>query len=318
MPASIDVVIPVRDRFDLTERCLRHLKAQTVRHQVFVVDDGSTDGTPERLREHWPAVHVQHLASSRGFAESCNRGAAAGSGEVIVLLNNDVECRPDFLERLIAPLAGDPKIGAVASLMLQPGEALIDSFGLFADVTLAAFPRLQGRPAEMAAGAVPQLACPAGAAAAYRRSAWLEVGGLDETMYAYMEEFDLGLRLRAGGWRAVAAPAAAGVHLGSATHGQRSARQRYYGGFSRGYLLRRYGVLRGRHAPRAALTEAVVIVGDVLISRDLAAARGRVSGWRAARRLPRLSPPPADAIDSRIGFRRSLGLRLGVYGRRAE
>ena len=144
-------------------------------------------------------MHVQRLASSRGFAEVCNRGAAAGSGEVIVLLNNDVECRPDFLERLIAPLAGDPKVGAVASLMLQPGEAVIDSIGLCADVTLAAFPRLQGRPAELAAGAMPQLACPAGAAAAYRRSAWLEVGGLDEAMHAYMEEFDLGLRLRAGG-----------------------------------------------------------------------------------------------------------------------
>jgi GT2 family glycosyltransferase len=132
-----------------------------------------------------------------------------------------------------------------------------------------------------------------------------------------MEEFDLGLRMRAAGWRAVAAPNAAGVHLGSATHGHRSARQRYYGGFSRGYLLARYGVLRGRHAPRAVLTEAVVAVGDLLISHDLAATRGRVSGWRAGAVLPRLAPPPADAIDSRIGFRRSLEMRLGVYGRRA-
>jgi len=316
MPGSIDVVIPVRDRFDLTERCLRHLEAQTVEHKVIVVDDGSTDGTAERLREHWRAVHVERLASRRGFAELCNRGAAVGSGEIIVLLNNDVECRPDFLERVVAPFA-DPQVGAVASLMLQPGEVLIDSIGLSADVTLAAFPRLQGRPAELADQDVPRLACPAGAAAAYRRNAWVHAGGLDETMHAYMEEFELGLRLLAAGWRAVAAPAAAGVHLGSATHGHRSSRQRYYGGFSRGYLLRRYGVLRGRHALRAVLTEAIVVVGDLLISRDLAAARGRVTGWRAGARLPRLAPPPADAIESRIGFRRSLSLRLGVYGRRA-
>ena len=173
MPGSIDVVIPVRDRFDLTERCLRHLDAQTVGHEVFVVDDGSTDGTCERVREQWPTVHVQRLEASRGFAEVCNQGAAAGSGEVIVLLNNDVECRPDFLERLIAPLAADPQVGAVASLMLQPGEAVIDSIGLCADVTLAAFPRLQGRPAALAGSPAPRLACPAGAAAAYRRRAWL-------------------------------------------------------------------------------------------------------------------------------------------------
>jgi hypothetical protein len=60
-----------------------------------------------------------------------------------------------------------------------------------------------------------------------------------------------------------------------------------------------------------------VVVGDLLISRDLAAAHGRVTGWRTGARLPRLAPPPADAIESRIGFRRSLRLRLGVYGRRA-
>jgi hypothetical protein len=136
-------------------------------------------------------------------------------------------------------------------------------------------------------------------------------------MFAYMEDFDLALRLRSAGWSTSAAADALGIHLGSATHTHRSAWQRRHGGFGRGYLLRRCGVLRGRSAPRALVTEAIVVVGDLAISRDLAALQGRVAGWRAARGRPRLPQPPADAIDATITFRQSLALRRGAYGRRA-
>jgi hypothetical protein len=132
-----------------------------------------------------------------------------------------------------------------------------------------------------------------------------------------MEDFDIALRLRSAGWGTAAAPDAQGVHLGSATHTHRSAWQRRHGGFGRGYVLRRYGVLRGRSAPRALATEAIVVLGDLAISRDLAALGGRVSGWRAAGGRPRLPAPPPEAIDATIRFRDSLALRRGVYGRRA-
>jgi GT2 family glycosyltransferase len=316
VPGSIDVVIPALNHFELTDSCLAHLAAQTVPHHVVVVDDGSTDSTSDSLRERWPDVQVERFESSGGFARACNRGVAAGAGEIVVLLNNDVDCRPDFLEHLSAPFDSDPRIGGVAALMLQPGAATIDSMGLTADVTLAAFPRLQGWPVARAGALAPPLVCPAGAAAAYRRRAWLEVGGLDEGLFAYMEDFDLGLRLRAAGWGVAGAPAAVGIHLGSATHGHRSARQRRLGGFSRGYVLRRYRVLHGRAAPRALLTEAVVSVGDIFTSRDVAALRGRLAGWRAAGGLPPRTAP-SGSIDAGIGFQASLALRRGVYGQRA-
>ena len=317
MPPSIDVVIVAYGRYELTLSCLRHLSAQTIDHRLILVDNGSTDDTRARVGNEWPRAHLECFDENRGFAEACNSGVAAGSGELVVLLNNDVDCRPDFLERLVAPLDRDAQVGAVAALMLQPGERLIDSAGLTADVTLGGFPRLQGLDMAQANREGPILAGPAGTAAAYRRSAWEQVGGLDEAIFAYMEDFDLALRLRSAGWKAVLATDAVGVHLGSATHGHRSAWQRRHGGFGRGYMLRRYGLLRGRTAPRTLATEAVVVLGDLAVSRDLAALRGRVSGWRAGRGAPRLSRPPADAVDHAIGFRDSLALRRGVYGRRA-
>jgi GT2 family glycosyltransferase len=317
MPPSIDVVIVAYGRYELTDSCLRHLREQTIDHRVILIDNGSTDDSRARVRAEWPEVQLECFEDNRGFAEACNHGVAAGSGEIVVLLNNDVDARPDFLEKLVAPLEADPEVGSVAALMLAPGERLIDSAGLAADVTLACFPRLQGLDAEQANRERPVLAGPAGTAAAYRRSAWEHLGGLDEAIFAYMEDFDLALRMRGAGWRAVVATDAVGVHLGSATHGHRSAWQRRHGGFGRGYMLRRYGLLHGRTAPRTLATEAVVVVADLAISRDLAALRGRLSGWRAGSRAPRLSAPPADAVDHTIGFRDSLALRRGVYGRRA-
>jgi N-acetylglucosaminyl-diphospho-decaprenol L-rhamnosyltransferase len=318
MPGSIDVVIVAFNRYELTESCLRHLAAQTVAHQVILVDNGSHDATGARVAEQWPAARIVSFASGRGFAEACNRGVDAGDGAIVVLLNNDVDCEADFLERLTAPLEADPQLGSVAALMLQPGGQTIDSLGLVADVTLACFPRLQGRDI-LAAGShgAAVLAGPAGAAGAYRRAAWEQVGGMDERIFAYMEDFDLALRLRCAGWDTVATADARGVHLGSASHGHRSASQRRHGGFGRGYILRRYGVLRSRAAARALLTEALVVIGDLAISRDLAALRGRLAGWRAAAGVQRLPLPPAAAIDATIGLRESLALRRGVYARRA-
>ncbi len=317
MPSSIDIVIAAYNRYELTDSCLRHLREQTIEHRVILVDNGSTDDTSARVREQWPAVQVERLEQNLGFAAACNRGVAAGSGEIVVLLNNDVDTQPDFLERLVAPLARDPSVGSVAALMLQPGEQLIDSVGLLADVTLAGFPRLQGLDVRLAGSEQPVMAGPAGTAAAYRRSAWEQVGGLDEAIFSYMEDLDLALRLRAAGWNTVVAVDAVGVHLGSGTHGHRSAWQRRHGGFGRGYMLRRYGLLRGRTAPRTLATEAVVVLGDLAISRDLAALRGRVSGWRAGAKGTRRPHPPAEAIDAGVSFRDSLALRRGVYGRRA-
>ena len=122
----------------------------------------------------------------------------------------------------------DARVGSVAALMLAPGErGAIDSFGVSADVTLAGFARLQGRRPAAIDASGPALTGPEGTAGAYRRAAWEQVGGFDETISAYMEILDLALRLRSAGWSTAQAPDAVGVHLGSVTYG--SARPRNAG-----------------------------------------------------------------------------------------
>jgi N-acetylglucosaminyl-diphospho-decaprenol L-rhamnosyltransferase len=312
--SAVDVVVPVYNGWQLTKTCLEHLHAQTTPHTVLVSDNGSTDGTPERIRKSFPYVHVVELGTNVGFAVACNRGVRAGSGEIVVLLNNDVECRPDFLERLIAPFRDDGRLGSVAALLVAPGQESIESVGLAVDRTLAGYPRLRGLGLSAARDTRPRLVGPSGAAGAYQRNAWEDLGGLDERVFSYGEDVDLALRLWAAGWTTIAAPEAVAVHLGSASAVARSAWQRYQGGFSRGYFIRRYGVLHTRTALRVLTTETIAALGDALVfSHDLAATRGRLAGWRAASGLPRLPRPPRDAVDKDITFVKSLRLRLQVY-----
>jgi GT2 family glycosyltransferase len=314
LPLTIDIVIPTSGRYELTGNCLSHLARQTRTHTVIVSDNGDGEETAERVHSEWGAVRLIRSAQALSFAAACNRGVEAGDGEVVVLLNNDVYARPDWLERLVAPLESDPRVGSAACLLVQPGELLIDSVGLCADPTLAGFPRLAGLPVARAGDPRPALVGPSGAAAAYRRTAWNEVGGLDEAIFAYAEDLDLALRLHGAGWRASVVPDAVGMHIGGATHGRGTAWQRRHAGFARGYLLHRYGVLRGRHALRALVTESAVTFGDAILSRDLAALSGRVAGWRSARGMARRSAPP-DALDAQIGMRDSFALRRRIYAR---
>ena len=281
-PPSVDVVIPTYNGWSLTASCLAHLSDQTVSHRVIVVDNGSTDGTPASVARDYPEVVLRVLGANRGFAAACNAGVAAGAGEIVVLLNNDVDAAPTFLEYAIAPFARHPQAGSVAPLLVRPGGAVIDSVGPTADATLAGFPRLQGLPMTVAHTSNPRLLGPSGGAGAYRRSAWDDVGGMDDRIFMYHEDLDLALRLRARGWEAVTAPLAVAEHHGSASIGRRSALQRERAGFGRGYVLGRYGVLRRRSALRALATETLVAAADAALARDAAALRGRISGWLAA------------------------------------
>jgi len=288
-----DVVIVTWRSGERVLRCLERLEDQDQPHTVWLVDNASGDGTVAAVRDCFPAVRVLELDSNVGFGAAVNAGVREGAGEAVVLVNDDVELENGALTALLRPLA-DPAVGMVAGLTTMPGSGVVDGFGIEVDVTLAPYNRLRGEPVGRATGV---LLGPSGALATYRRSAFEAVGGFDRRIFAYGEDVDLALRLRLAGWRAVAAEGARGVHVGGASFGVDSPLQRRLSGFGRGFLLRRYGVLRSRHAPRALALELLIVAVGIARGRTLAHVAGRVAGWRAATDRLEL---PSDAVDRRI------------------
>jgi N-acetylglucosaminyl-diphospho-decaprenol L-rhamnosyltransferase len=295
-PVTADVVIPTWRARELIERCLSALRADRSPKRVIVVDNASGDGTAELVREQFPEVTLVELPENLGFGRAVNAGVRAGEGDAVVLVNNDVIVGPGFVDAIVAPLAS-PNVGMVAGLTTIPETELVDAFGIELDRALASYNRARRAPVGTPAG---RLAMPSGGAAAYRRGAWEAVGGFDEALFAYGEDVDLGLRLRLLGWEAAEAPAARGVHLGGASAGVDSLFQREHAGVARGFLLRRYGVLHSRAAPRALMLEALVVGWGLIRHRTLVPLRARTRGWRAAGRDGR-HPLPPGTVDPAIG-----------------
>jgi N-acetylglucosaminyl-diphospho-decaprenol L-rhamnosyltransferase len=300
LPPTIDVLIVTTRARELVLSCLDHLARQTVPHTIYLADNaGNEDGTTDAVRERFPEVRITTMSENRGFGKAMNELASQGSGEIVVLANDDMDVEPQFLERLVEPFE-DERVGMVAGLTLQPGESeLVDGYGIELDPGLMAYNRLRHKHPTDQPG---RLLGPSGGAAAYRRAAWEAEQGFDPRFFVYGEDVDLALRLRLAGWEAAAAAGARGVHLGGATTGRDSPFQRQNGGFARGFLLRRYGVMRSRHAARTLLVELLTVLWGLVRFRTALPLTARIEGWRSAGQTPRLGIPPG-AIDESISLR---------------
>jgi GT2 family glycosyltransferase len=277
-------------------RTLQSLRAQTERLDVMVVDNGSTDDSIAAARADFPEVTVLELGENLGFGPALNRAVATHPADAIALLNSDVECEPGFCAALLAGL--EEGVEMVAGVLLQEREpGLIDSAGVVADHTLMGFDHLHGEPIA-AATAAPAPLGPTGGAGLYRREAWEAVGGFDERIFLYYEDLDLALRIAAGGGRCRQAPDARALHAYSAGLGAASGAKYARTGWSRGYMLRRYGVMRDpRLALRALACEGAIGAGQLLRDRTAKGLTGRVRGFRAGAGLPRREVGAAPLLD---------------------
>jgi GT2 family glycosyltransferase len=207
---TASVVVPNFNGRRWLPGCLDSLAAQTLAPaEIVVVDNGSTDGSAALASER-PGVRVLRLGRNLGFGAAANRGIAAAAAEGVALVNTDVVLTPDWLERMVAALSSAPDVGAVACKMvdLDDPSVLYDAGDLLRRDGVCEqrgrFERADGRfdePGEVFA------AC--AGAALYRRGAVLDVGGFDERFFLYLEDVDLGLRLRLAGWRCRYEPAVA-------------------------------------------------------------------------------------------------------------
>src|SRR6185295_11696184 len=115
----IDIIIPNYNGVELLPTCLDALRRQTRRDFcVVVVDDGSTDGSRALLAQSYPEVQVIALPRNRGLAAAVNAAFHATGGEYVLLLNNDTEAHPRWVEHLAGALDRYPEYAFAASKLL--------------------------------------------------------------------------------------------------------------------------------------------------------------------------------------------------------
>jgi len=287
-------------------RVLRGLAAQTTPVDVVIADNGSEDDSLELARRELPEVRIVEIGANIGFGPALNRAVAEHRADPLILLNNDTDPEPRFVEALLDGLGEG--VDSVAGVLLQErAPELIDSAGVVADSTLMGFDYLHGEPAEAAVGAADPLG-PTGGAALYRRAAFEAVGGFDERIFLYYEDLDLALRLAAAGGRCRLAPEARALHAYSASLGAANAAKYARTGWSRGYMLRRYGVMRQPGtALRALACEGAICAGQLLRDRTAAGLKGRLRGWRDGADGELRDASGTPLLD--IGAREALALR---------
>jgi GT2 family glycosyltransferase len=185
---------------------------------VVVVDNGSTDGSGKLIRTEFPDCRLLEAGGNLGFAGGNNLGLRAGTGEYLVLLNNDTKVRPGWLQAMIAAAESDPEVGAVTAKLLyadRPGT--IQSAGTVLHDDGGGSDRGSGEVDTGQYDRLEEVFGLNGASALLRRHALEDVGLLDETFFMYYEDTDLSWRLRLRGWKVLYQPAAEVDHVHAAS-----------------------------------------------------------------------------------------------------
>jgi GT2 family glycosyltransferase len=225
----VDVIVPTRNAGELVDVCVRSLRSRTTygSFQITLVDNGSEDPSSlavfERLAREG-IVHLRRDPRPFNFAAINNLAVRETSGEVVCLLNNDVEAvHADWLEEMVA-VALRPGVGAVGAKLLYP-DGRIQHGGVLVGVYDAAdhlYSALPGDAVGLDQGLLVRRETSAVTAACLvvRRALYEQVGGLDEALPVGFNDVDFCLKLRALGLRNIWTPHARLIHHESATRGR--------------------------------------------------------------------------------------------------
>jgi GT2 family glycosyltransferase len=291
-PPGITIAVVSWNTRELLRRCLESLRPEAERCEVWVVDNGSSDGSAELVRGEFPWVRLIASADNLGFGRAVNRVAARTSTRWLAIANADVALRPGALDALLAAGEADSAAGAVAPrLVLADGstqhsvfsfptlaQALVVSSGIARLVPeLADRLLLLGRSDLDRPRRVPWAV---GAFLLVRRSAWDASGGFDERQWMYAEDLDLGWRLARAGWFTRYEPRAVIDHASAA------ATEQAWGGGEKVERWQResYVWMRRRLGPARALAVALLQASGQAFRWLLLAPLARVAPGRFARR----------------------------------
>ena len=190
---------------------------------TYVVDNGSTDGSADEAERRFPWVEVIRLGHNAGFAAANNVAVRRTDCELVALLNPDAFPEPDWLARLVDAARAAPEHASFTSrLVLARNDGVLDGEGDSYGVNGFAWRRHHGLPVAQGDDAGGEVFSACAAAALYRRDEFLAAGAFDERYFTYLEDVDLGFRLRLRGAGCLYVPASVAHHVGSGLTGRAS------------------------------------------------------------------------------------------------
>lgn len=217
----VTVVVPNWNGLKHIGDTLKSLEAQSQKVGIIVADNGSTDGSQEFIRKHFPKVELIELFENRGFAGGVNagiEGAVDEGAEYIGLFNNDAIADKDWIKNLLKAAKQSQKIGVVTCKFLRlPDRGVIDSTG--EQYSKWGFPFPRGRD-EKDSGQYDhpgEVFGATGGASLYRVKMLEKIGLFDEDFFAYYEDVDLSFRAQLAGWKVLYEPSAVAYHHIGAT-----------------------------------------------------------------------------------------------------
>ena len=225
--SKVTIIIPNYNGIDFLKDCIESLRYQSYKNfEVLIVDNGSKDKSVEYLKclesyENNLNIKVIYLDENLGFAGGVNVGLVASDSEFIILLNNDTEVFPDYVEMLVNAIEKSDKIFAVNPLMINAhNKELVDDAGDGYSLLGWGYQIGVGeRVKDFTKKRIVFSAC--AGASIYRKSILDEIGYFDEMHFAYLEDMDLSFRARLRGYIIGFEPKAKVYHLGSATSGSK-------------------------------------------------------------------------------------------------
>jgi len=236
---EISIIIVSWNARDFLRDCLNSIRksgGSRVR-EVILVDNASTDGSPEMVAEEFPEITLVRSKENLGFARANNLGLKQASGSYLALINSDVVVHPGCFEQLVSFLETHPEAGLVGPKVLGNDGQLQRTCRRFPTIwnttcrTLALddvfsrWPLFSGR--EMRHwdhNATAEVETLNGCVWMARRQAVEEVGGLDEQFFFYAEDVDWCKRFKDAGWKVVFVPEATATHFGGGSSGNASLR----------------------------------------------------------------------------------------------
>lgn len=281
---KVSVIVLNWNNLEIIEMCLDSLLAQTYDNlEIVVVDNASTDGSLQFIREKYPQVVVSPQSKNLGFAGGVNRGIEKSSGEYVALLNSDAQADPNWISMLLVSMLQGDRVAACGSKMLDYSDRkVIDSTGIRMFSSGRATDRGYG---EIDVGQYDQMeeifgAC--GGAVLFDKRVIQSLGGFDENFFVYLEDVDLAWRLRNAGYKTLYCPEAIVYHMRSRSTSKTSFTQRFYGGRNRILILLKNMPVRQLLAnfPIIFLFELTSVVYDLLRYRDFAQFRGKLDAFR--------------------------------------